>query len=43
MRMGERVRLAVVLLAIVMLAGCGTPVRTFSEADTATDFGKIRT
>lgn len=43
MRKAERVRLAVVLLAIVMLAACGTPVRTFSEADTATDFGRIRT
>lgn len=36
-------RLVLAALALVVLAGCGTPLRTFSEADDATDFGKIRT
>ncbi len=35
--------LALAFVATVVLAGCGSPVRTFSEADDATDFGKIRT
>lgn len=30
-------------LVIVLLAGCGTSVRTFSEADRAADFSSIRT
>lgn len=34
---------ALAVLALAALAGCGTPVRSFSEADTATDFSKIRT
>lgn len=36
-------RLVPAVLVLAVLAGCGTPVRTFSEADDATDFGKIRT
>ena len=35
-------RLVLAILVLALLAGCGTPVRTFSEADNATDFGKIR-
>lgn len=35
--------LVVAMLAVTALAGCGTSVRTFSEADQSADFGKIRT
>jgi hypothetical protein len=30
-------------LVVVLLAGCGSPVRTFSEADQTADFSQIRT
>lgn len=35
--------LAVAAVVTLALAACGTPVRTFTEADDATDFGTIRT
>jgi hypothetical protein len=46
MRKYRTVRLAtliVTLVAVAGLAGCGTPVRTFSEADDTTNFSGIRT
>lgn len=36
-------RLVFAMVALFALAGCGTSVRTSSEADEAVDFGKLRT
>lgn len=40
--MGGRLSLLTTGLLVAALAGCGTPVRTFSEADDNADFSKIR-